>query len=220
MERKIIRTEDGSSSIFVPGLNEHYHSTKGAVQESMHVFIKAGLKHLDKSDLSVFEMGFGTGLNAILTYLHKSNKRISYHSIEAYPLTTEELNELNYTDFLQTSDTQTLVLENILQQEFNTIQDVSDNFRLHKESCKLSSFTPTKMYDIVYFDAFAPDIQPDLWDESVFQKMYSCLNKNGILVTYCAKGQVRRNMISSGFEVERLPGPPGKREILRATKLS
>lgn len=218
LKRELIVTEDGSSSIFIPELDEIYHSSHGAVQESNHVFIKAGLKTLKKEEIAIFEMGFGTGLNALLTLLNATNKTINYHTIEAYPVEQEMVEKLNYIDQLKLDEEQKQSFFTMHQSKYGKQVKLNNNFNFLKEQVKLKDFKTTATFDLIYFDAFAPAIQPDLWTGEVFQQMYSMVNTNGILVTYCAKGQVRRNMQAAGFKVERLPGPPYKREILRATK--
>lgn len=213
--RKVERTSDGSSTFFIPEWNERYHSQHGAVQESMHVFLEMGLKEFQShAELNVFEMGFGTGLNALLTYLNKnSEQNIFYHSLEAYPLQEEEIKALANT-YGEDGE----VLKDFLVQEFEKEKKYS-NFTLLKTKAFLQDFDLKKeSVDLVYYDAFGPRVQPELWELDCFLKMYSGLKPKGCLVTYCAKGQVRRNMVEAGFQVEKLPGPPGKREMLRAWK--
>jgi len=219
LKREIIKTKDGSQTLFIPELNEQYHSVNGAVQESEHVFINAGfnqLKHLEH--LRIFEVGFGTGLNAILSYFHKQNQKISYHSIEKYPLKQEEYNLLDFPEFISKNNdlNEVFLLMHLCQ--WDKYENISSKFELKKEEISLIEFLTTQSYHLIYFDAFAPEIQPNLWTVEVFQKMYDLLEQDGILVTYCAKGQVRRNMLEVGFNVERIPGPPGKRQMMRAIK--
>ncbi|MBN1197996.1 MAG: tRNA (5-methylaminomethyl-2-thiouridine)(34)-methyltransferase MnmD [Bacteroidales bacterium] len=222
MNPEIKRTLDGSDTLFVPELNEHYHSTFGAVQESMHVFIKTGLMAVDPGvdPVHVFEVGFGTGLNALLTDLAaKTHRRkISYSSIELHPLESTILKKLNYVSFLPEADTGA---------EFDRIHDApwevpfqaNPYFRITKLKRDLRSYEPSdQLYDIVYFDAFAPDVQPELWTVPVFEKLFRMLRQKGLLVTYSCKGQVKRDLREAGFFIEKIPGPPGKREILRAHK--
>jgi len=217
-ERKLLVTEDGSHSIYVEGLDEHYHSIHGALQESQHVFIKNGLNCCDKITLSILEIGFGTGLNALLTLLEakKNEFIISYQTLEKYPLQANEYSELNFENSLGLQNS------HILQELHNCIWgndvQISQNFTLHKTQTDLEQWQPNKMYDLIYFDAFAPDKQPNLWTEAIFKKLFDAMNSNGFLSTYCAKGQVRRNMIAAGFSVARVPGPPGKREMMIARK--
>lgn len=219
LDRKIIQTEDGSQTLYIPGLDENYHSTHGAIQESKHVFIKAGLEQCtDKKTVNILEIGFGTGLNAILTqqYAEKNQIEIFFQTIEKYPLTSKEYNILNYPEILG-SDTKEAFIKMHTQAWENPIK-TSNFFTLQKHQADLEFADFKPCFDLIFFDAFAPTIQPNLWTTKIFIKMYYALIKNGLLVTYSAKGQVRRNMIEAGFKVERLAGPPGKREMLRAFK--
>ncbi len=219
-ERKIITTTDGSNTLFVPGLNEHYHSIHGAIQESEHVFIKNGLQRFpDFSEISILEIGFGTGLNVLLTWLRarEYNMKIKITSIEKYPLIPEEFNKLNYSLKLGTEANK--IFQKIHTSLWDEYVQIATGFQLKKQETDLLDFTTNETYNLVYFDAFAPDIQPKLWTAEVFLQMYNLLEPGGILVTYSAKGQVRRNMQTAGFEVKRVPGPPGKREMLKAIKI-
>lgn len=222
--RNIIKTSDGSSTIFLPELQETYHSKHGAIQESKHVFIKTGLKYIidmqQKSQINILEIGFGTGLNCLLTYLENEElkKHIDYVGIEAFPITFEETQQLNYIQELKTLKNSS-IFEEIHQLSWNQKHSVSDNFNLTKRLEKIENMVDINCYDLIYFDAFGAQVQPELWTELIFEKMYDALKKNGILVTYSAKGSVRRAMQAAGFQTERLQGPPGKREMLRATKL-
>jgi tRNA U34 5-methylaminomethyl-2-thiouridine-forming methyltransferase MnmC len=219
LKREIILTEDGSTTIYIPELQENYHSIHGAVQESMHVFINSGLKQINKKQISIFEMGLGTGLNCLLTFLHSKNQEITYYALEKYPVEPEITKSLNFTEQLNLTKTQQNVFKNIHVQEWNNnVTKIANNFRLIKTCSDINLFQTKLKFDIIFFDAFAPDIQPNLWTKVIFKKMFSMLNSNGILVTYSAKGQVRRNMADSGFTIEKLPGPPGKREMIRAIK--
>lgn len=223
MNRKIITTEDGSSSIFWEEMDENYHSRYGSVQESMCVFIQAGLmaKLPTSEPLSILEMGFGTGLNALLTYCQQLEQApstpIHYTSLEAYPLEKDLIDPLNFIETLK-SEAQRAIFDKMHQNTWNKAVKLSDFFTLEKRWLKLEEYTPERLYDIVYFDAFAPSAQPELWTESVFKKMYACLKEGGILTTYCAKGTVKRAMKAAGFKIEALPGPIGKREMTRAIK--
>lgn len=215
----MVTTEDGSSSIFLPQLNEHYHSTHGAIQESQHVFMKMGWEQaiIDKKEISVLEIGFGTGLNAWLVMLdvkmNSARPTAFYTALEAYPIHIDLARQLNYAS---ADDTNAFMAMH--NAGWNSPQELQERFTLDKRHISLHDFTATRKYNLIFFDAFAPNIQPELWTKEVFDKMYSSLDTGGVLVTYCAKGQVRRNMIEAGFIVERLVGPPGKREMLRATK--
>jgi tRNA U34 5-methylaminomethyl-2-thiouridine-forming methyltransferase MnmC len=216
LERKIITTSDGSTSLYIPELNENYHSTHGAIQESMHVFIEAGLQMVNKPSINIFEMGYGTGLNFLLTLIHGGKRTINYHGIEAYPLEPNLINQLNYASQLDADSETEKVFSKFHEAQGTVI--LTDKITATKEQVTLSNYIPKIKFDLVYFDAFAPEVQPELWTPDVFDKIFNMMYPGGILTTYCAKGQVRRNMISSGFKVERIPGPPGKRQMMRATK--
>ncbi len=208
-------TNDGSSTLFSPDLNECYHSVNGAITESIHVFIHAGLDafHSLKEELNILEIGFGTGLNALLTMLEadKIQKTIHYTSIELFPVSHEITTNLNY----ENADG---LFSKMHECEWNQPICISNLFFLNKICADFTTYQFEEKYDVVYFDAFSPDVQPEMWTEDIFQKLFDCMNTGGIMTTYCAKGQVRRNMQHAGFKTERLPGPPGKREMLRGTK--
>ncbi|MDQ3072088.1 MAG: tRNA (5-methylaminomethyl-2-thiouridine)(34)-methyltransferase MnmD [Bacteroidota bacterium] len=218
---QIIISEDGSHTLYLPECDETYHSRHGAIQESKHVFIEAGLKEisLHKKNVNLLEIGFGTGLNALLSYLatQEFDVRLHYLSLEPYPLTIETINLLNYPGLLGGND-----VKFIFQRMHNTPWDeavlVSGDFILEKRKIQLQAFETQIKFDLVYYDAFAPRVQPEVWTEKIFTKTFGMMSEEGVLVTYCAKGNVRRAMISSGFKVEKLNGPPGKREMLRARK--
>jgi tRNA U34 5-methylaminomethyl-2-thiouridine-forming methyltransferase MnmC len=212
----IKESNDGSSTLFVPELNEHYHSTHGAMQESMHVFIQHGLLHCQKEHIHLLEIGFGTGLNAFLTLLHQGDKMLHYQAIEKYPLPAKIASDFHIQKDLPPQQVQ--LFESLHACPWEQTIELQPHFLLTKLNADLLAFIPASRYDLVYFDAFAPDVQPELWSDAVFNKLHSCMNSGGILTTYCAKGIVRRRLITTGFQVERLPGPPGKREMLRATK--
>ena len=219
MQRKIVLTEDGSPTLFVPELNEHYHSIHGAVQESQHVFIQHGLRKVNssKSSLNLLEIGFGTGLNAFLTLIESASINIQYTAVEAYPLSLDEAKGLNYAELMGKDDMQASFLQ-LHQCDWESPQNTTPKFSLFKTRQKIESLTLDGTYDLIYFDAFAPEVQPELWTQAIFEQMFQLLNTGGCLLTYCAKGSVKRNMKTAGFSVEGLPGPPGKREITRATK--
>ena len=215
-------TADGSHTLFVPLINEHYHSVFGAIQESRHIFINAGLNALPENlpAINILEIGFGTGLNALLTCLEKRDSApcIRYLALERYPLPIEMTSQLNYPDRLQHVNASDIFLELHIA-EWNKWAAITEMFVLFKLSMDIHDFTPEKeMFDLVYFDAFGPEVQPEMWTPEVFGKMYMALNRGGILVTYSCKGMVKRNLKGAGFSLEKLPGPPGKREMLRATK--
>ena len=213
-------TGDGSHTLFLPELEEHYHSVNGAIQESMHVFIEAGLRHLKQDIVYIFEVGFGTGLNAFLSLIESNTSRkIHYTTIEACPLSLPIIKQLNYAD--KYSKEQQDLFYKLHEVEWGTEQEITPFFYLTKIHADLNQldYDSIKPVDIIYFDAFAPDKQTEMWSQQIFDHMYKISNNKGLLVTYCAKGVVRRMMQQSGYKTERLPGPPGKREMLRATKL-
>ncbi|MFV0538407.1 MAG: tRNA (5-methylaminomethyl-2-thiouridine)(34)-methyltransferase MnmD [Dysgonomonas sp.] len=213
-------TGDGSHTLFLPELEEHYHSVNGAIQESMHVFIEAGLRQTKQDIVHIFEVGFGTGLNAFLSLIESdASREIHYTTIEAFPLPLPIIKRLNYAD--KYSQEQQDLFHKLHEVEWETEQEITPSFYLTKIHADLNQldFSSIKPVDIIYFDAFAPDKQTEMWSQQIFDYMYNITNEQGMLVTYCAKGVVRRMMQQSGYKTERLPGPPGKREMLRATKL-
>ncbi len=220
MKREIIQTDDGSSTIYIPELDENYHSSHGAIQEAEHVFIQHGLKKMEEkglSSISIFEMGFGTGLNAFLTKIRASTP-ILYVGIEAFPVSEGEVNSLNYAERIggkHRSD-----FSAIHASKWSEFVEIDSQFSLKKVHQKIESYElDANFFDIIYFDAFGPRAQGDMWEIDILQKMYDGLKKGGALVTYCARGQFKRDLKSLGFEVESLPGPPGKREMTRAWKI-
>ena len=217
---KIILTEDGSHSLFSEQFNEHYHSTFGAVQESMHVFIEAGLNKCTLNELNILEVGFGTGLNAFLALQNSilKGRKIYYYSLELYPLSKEIFTQLNYSAEVSFENAETY-FKSLHEAEWDKDIQITPDFILRKVKGSLVETVLTENYfDVVFFDAFAPDTQPELWSESIFEKVYRAMKKEAILTTYCVKGIVKRAMRSAGLTVEKLQGPPGKREMLRALK--
>lgn len=214
-------TGDGSHTLFVPELNEHYHSTHGAIQESMHIFIDAGLRQCRKKEIKVLEIGFGTGLNAFLTMLEagKTSKKIDFTSLELYPVSVSDAENLNYAELIDSSEKK--VFRELHIAKWEQWEQITLSFSLLKLRIDFSNpsrFASKDKYDIVFYDAFSPEKQPDMWTQPIFDTLYSSCNPGAVLTTYCAKGSVRRMLQKAGFSVERLPGPPGKREILRAKK--
>lgn len=226
MKRELLLTSDGSHTIVIPELQITYHSIHGAVQESRHVFIEAGLNYIlpkfadaSAACLRIFEMGFGTGLNALLSVAKakETNRCLYYQAVELYPLLPEEAEALNYISALH---------DDTLQQPFIQMHQcvsgediiISPLFVFHKSISSLPDIRATQPFHLIFFDAFAPDAQPELWTQPVFQQMYGTLYEGGALVTYCSKGSVRRAMQAAGFTVEKMKGPPGKREMIRAIK--
>lgn len=221
MERKIIKTGDGSSSLYLPQWDENYHSRHGAIQEAYHVFIRSGLDLFKEgSKVSILEMGFGTGLNCFISFLEsqKRDLQIEYVGLEGYPLDIELIKELKYPDALKALDNLTFY-NDIIASKWDSRVKISESFELLKKELMFEKFEGSQDFDLIYFDAFGARVQPELWTETIFAKMYFSLRPGGILVTYSAKGSVRRAMQAVGFEVERLPGPPGKREMLRGRKI-
>lgn len=244
MEPKLIITADGSHSLYIEGLNEHYHSIHGAIQESKHVFINAGLKQklsslkvlpfgkiepfndgTHSSQLNILEIGLGTGLNALLTFneTNQSAVNINYTALEAFPINISLASELNYVDLLN-SELYNLQLASVFKQIHNSEWEkeilLSENFTINKIKNTLQHVAFNNTYDLIYFDAFGPPVQHEMWTEEMFAKIYNVTKPEGVLVTYCAKGEVKRILKRVGFIVESLPGPPGKREMVRAKKIS
>ena len=208
--RELVKTSDGSFTLFIPEVQETYHSTHGAVQESMHVFIENGLKACDKEEIRVLEVGLGMGLNAVLTLKH-ATKKIDYCALEPYPLSKEILNELAASGLDQ------------FEMNFHVSNagewiSIQENFSFVRMEVGLEEFQAEEKFDVIYYDAFGPRVEPGLWTLERMQQCFDLLNDGGVLVTYCAKGEVRRNLQAAGFVVERLAGPPGKREMLRAKR--
>jgi len=223
MHRKLRITDDGSHTLMVDGLNEHYHSTYGAMAESRHVFIEAGLHKMleDKPrKLSILEVGFGTGLNTLLTILDPrlSGIRVNYFGLEAYPIEKELWQELNYPELMQDESAPGLFRE-LHESEWGTQIEINPGFYLIKIRQKLEDYQHAgEAADLVYFDAFGPDVQPELWTPEMFRKIAKMTAPGGILVTYSCKGSVRRALKAAGFEVEKIPGPKGKREMMRGVR--
>lgn len=219
LNREIIKTLDGSTTIHIKEWDECYHSKHGAIQEAQHVFIKNGLALFKDRDVSILEIGFGTGLNAFITFLEskKLNQSIDYVGVEAYPISSEELVSMNYVDELSASDDKA-VFEKMHESNWGEKVELQNHFSLTKRQQFFADIDDHNRYDLIYFDAFGYRVQPELWSTEIFQKMYNSLKINGVLVTYAARGVVKRSMIEVGFTVEKLEGPPGKREMFRATK--
>ena len=212
-------TADGSYTLYVPELDEHYHSVKGALTEAQHIFIDMALKHSPMESPRILEIGLGTGLNCILTALEaeQSHRHIHYTGIERHPLGEDVLRRLNYPAIIGRNCSDTYFA--LHSAPWGVTTRISEWFELHKIEADFTHYTFTPGFDIIYFDAFAPEKQPEMWSQALFDHLFAVLNPGGILTTYCAKGVVRRMLQSAGFTVERLPGPPGgKREIIRATK--
>ncbi len=219
MKREIRVTGDGSSTIHIPDLDEQYHSKHGAINEAYHVFIAMGFDAVSVENTRVLEVGFGTGLNSFITLLEaeKQDRKVSYVGVEAYPVTPEEVSHLNYVETLDAAK-HTDDFKKMHEGSWEEAHQITPHFLLTKRQQKFADIVDDNAFDLIYYDAFGSRVQPELWGEEIFAIMYKALAKDGVLVTYAAKGSARRAMQAVGFEVERLPGPPAKREMLRATK--
>lgn len=218
MERRLELTGDGSHTIRIPSMHTAYHSRFGAVQESMHVFIEAGFRYYAREKngpIRIFEMGFGTGLNALLTMLAANNRPVWYEAVEAFPLEEEIAAGLNYYERLGGKEVGDW-FEKLHRCSWNVPVEIKRDFTLVKHLTLLEEYHPDQQFDLVYFDAFDPDVQPALWTVDLFSRLSGSMKAGGILVTYSSKGAVQRALRAAGFAVEKLPGPPGKREIVRA----
>ncbi|MEG1749649.1 MAG: tRNA (5-methylaminomethyl-2-thiouridine)(34)-methyltransferase MnmD [Tannerellaceae bacterium] len=219
MERELQFTADGSHTLFIPEMDEHYHSVNGAVQESRHIFIGAGLREHPASSLRVLEVGFGTGLNAFLTLLEveaNGQRLVDYHTVELYPLGLDLIDKLNYGALICPEKQE--LFRSLHTAAWDCSVPITPRFTLHKIEGDSNRVPLPEQVDLIYFDAFAPEKQPDMWTEVLFNRLFALASPGCIIVTYCAKGVVRRMMQSAGFLMERLPGPPGKRHILRGRK--
>ena len=222
MKTEIRETKDGSTTLFVPELNEHYHSINGALQESLHVFIRAGLEHVLQSQPQVrlLEVGFGTGLNALLTLQQVMGHRgqVQYDALEKYPLSWELVAAMHFENFILNPELMDY-LPQLHQAPWEQTVALLPGFDLKKQEAALEThLLPTQYYHLIYFDAFAPEKQPELWTDEIFRKLYGALLPGGILVSYCAKGSFKRSLKAAGFTLEALPGPAGKREMTRARR--
>jgi tRNA U34 5-methylaminomethyl-2-thiouridine-forming methyltransferase MnmC len=222
MDKTLILTEDGSHTLFHPELNEHYHSTHGAIQESTHIFIEQGFNTHDHvgNTVNVLEVGFGTGLNTLLTVIEARERKlkVNYVSLEPFPLTDDELKGLNYPGLVGSCNERVLFWE-LHHTPWGQPYYLNDDFILLRIQAKLQDVSlQAARFDVVYFDAFSPEVQPELWTADIFSQVFAAMAPGGLLTTYSAKGEVKRNLAAAGFEVEGIPGPPGKREITRARK--
>ncbi|MEZ4755643.1 MAG: tRNA (5-methylaminomethyl-2-thiouridine)(34)-methyltransferase MnmD [Flavobacteriales bacterium] len=213
------RTADGSFTLLHTELGATYHSTHGAVQESAHVFVQAGLAVLNKETIDLLEVGLGTGLNLLLTWIRcfEGKCRVNYSALEPYPLDRATLEALGHAEELAWPGLHAPFLERMCGEE-GAWQPELGGLRFRRLGVPVQEFSEQGTYDLIYFDAFAPSTQPALWSLDVMGRMHDALRPGGVLVTYCAKGEVRRTMQAAGLSVERLPGPPGKREMMRATR--
>jgi tRNA U34 5-methylaminomethyl-2-thiouridine-forming methyltransferase MnmC len=217
--QKLIITSDGSHTIYVPELNEHYHSIYGAVQESSFIFINTGFRSCVADTVNIFEVGFGTGLNALLTALESSfgQREVNYTSIEKYPVDESIVGSLNHHFFAGPTGKE--IFDMIHRAPWDKKVGICKNFNLLKINGDITDYAIPGKYNLIYFDAFGPDKQPEIWTLKVFGTIAAATEKDGIFVTYSAKGEVKRNLKTCGFEVYSLPGPPGKRQIIRAVKI-
>lgn len=227
MKREIVQTQDGSTTIFLPDWNESYHSKHGAIQEAYHVFIKNGLTfangdrvRLDREaePLSILEIGFGTGLNGFITCLETihSQQKIDYVGVEAYPVVMEEALQMNYPQ--EISPAFAAVFQQMHECAWEQRNSITEHFSLTKSKMFFQDIKDVGAFDLIYFDAFGFRVQPELWSEELFLSMYNALKAKGVLVTYACRTSIKNAMLSAGFSVEKLPGAPGKREMLRALK--
>lgn len=219
MKREIIQTLDGSTTIHIAEWDECYHSKHGAIQEAQHVFIKNGLSLFQNRNVSILEIGFGTGLNTFITLLEakKMQQSIDYVGVEAYPISVDEVLLMNYVTELNASQ-ESAIFDKMHESNWGEKIDLRDDFSLTKRKQFFEAIDDIDQFDLIYFDAFGYRVQPELWSTAIFEKMYKALKTNGVLVTYAARGVVKRSMIEVGFTVEKLAGPPGKREMFRARK--
>ena len=220
MKREIIQTLDGSTTIHLQEWDECYHSKHGAIQEAQHVFIKNGLSLFENKHVSILEIGFGTGLNAFITFLEakKLNQTIDYVGVEAYPISADEVLSMNYVEELNATD-KSAIFKTMHESNWGEKISLNKDFSLTKRKQFFEAIDYIEKFDLIYFDAFGYRVQPELWSTEIFQKMYNALKPNSVLVTYAARGVVKRSMIEVGFTVEKLAGPPGKREMFRARKM-
>jgi tRNA U34 5-methylaminomethyl-2-thiouridine-forming methyltransferase MnmC len=219
LEREIIHTLDGSTTIHLKEWNECYHSKHGAIQEALHVFIQNGLALFENKSVAILEIGFGTGLNAFITFLEskKLNQTINYVGVEAYPIEASEVLAMNYVTSLKAEQQQN-IFDKIHESDWNAQLILDPDFTLTKRKQFFEAIEDIEQFDLIFFDAFGYRVQPELWSTAIFKKMYDALKPSGKLVTYAARGVVKRSMLEVGFTVEKLPGPPGKREMFRAHK--
>ncbi|HOZ30315.1 MAG TPA: tRNA (5-methylaminomethyl-2-thiouridine)(34)-methyltransferase MnmD [Bacteroidales bacterium] len=212
-----VKTSDNSYTLYSHKYNQHYHSIYGAVTESLHIYIGLGLKKFRDRNINILEIGYGTGLNAVLSFIEnlRLNNSIYYHGIDIYPLSLKIIQDLGFVELLKNYD---IPLE-LFCNKWDEEAKLSDNFILKKQNSDLLSFESDLKYDLIYFDAFSSDVQAELWEENVFQKLGKLTNLGGILVTYCSKGVVKQNLRNSGFIVNRFIGPPGKHHVVCATKI-
>ncbi|MCX6334864.1 MAG: tRNA (5-methylaminomethyl-2-thiouridine)(34)-methyltransferase MnmD [Bacteroidia bacterium] len=216
---RLVTTEDGSHTVYVPELDEHYHSTNGAVQESEHIFINCGFDFCKADPLRILEVGFGTGLNALLTAVKSLSgiREVLYTSVEKYPVEDKLIRLLNHNQFA--GEDGKVISDLIYSAPWGDMKKICRNFSINKILCDVVTDCIPGYYDLIYYDAFGPEKQPEMWSSTIFEKISAMTVSGGILLTYSSKGLVKRNLRSNGFKVKRLPGPPGKRHIIRAIKI-
>jgi tRNA U34 5-methylaminomethyl-2-thiouridine-forming methyltransferase MnmC len=216
---ELVKTADGSHTLFVPELNEHYHSINGAIQESMLVFIENGFMFCKADPVHILEIGFGTGLNVLLTAIESNsgNRKVFYNTLEKHPLPADIINRLNYSTFCGKTGKE--IFKRVHEASWGLETEICKDFILKKTLSDLISDTIAGKFDLIYFDAFGPDKQPEIWTNEIFSKIASATAHGGTFVTYSAKGDVKRKLLANGFNVTLLPGPPGKRHMIRAVKL-
>jgi len=219
LKREIIQTKDGSTTIQITDWDECYHSRFGAIQEAQHVFIKNGLSLFENQSVSILEIGFGTGLNAFITFIEskKLNQSIDYVGVEGFPISAEEVLSMNYVSELNAED-KSSIFEKMHKCNWEVQNILREDFFFTKRNQFFENINDIEKFDLIYFDAFGYNVQPELWSTAIFQKMFNALKPTGILVTYAARGVIKRSMNEVGFSVEKLEGPPGKREMFRAIK--
>jgi tRNA U34 5-methylaminomethyl-2-thiouridine-forming methyltransferase MnmC len=219
MKREILITADGSTTIRIPDWDENYHSSHGAIQEAKHVFIANGLDLFNnQAEISILEIGFGTGLNAFITFLETQKKeKVNYVGVEAYPISQEEVMQMNYPSELK-ANSFTTIFEKLHNCDWEQEVPITSHFKFTKRQKLFQDIEDKNQFNLIYFDAFGFPLQPELWSELIFKKMFDALLPNGVLVTYACRTSIKNAMIAAGFTIEKLPGAPGKREMLRATK--
>jgi len=216
IDNKIILTKDGSHSIYSSKFKESYHSLNGSISESQHVFIKNGLKTVYKKNINILEVGFGTGLNALLTIINNEKKKINFHTVEKYPITLESYEKLNFSEKLRIEDN---VLIDLHEKSWNKQHKINKYFTFYKHLTSVQKLSINLKFDLIYYDAFSPRKDNEMWSFKTLSKMFNLLKDNGFLVTYCAQGEVKRTLKKIGFKVEILKGPLVKREMIKAIRI-
>lgn len=216
IDNKIIMTNDGSHSIYSSKFKESYHSLNGSISESQHVFIKNGLKNVLKKNINILEIGFGTGLNVLLTFINNNKQKINFHTVEKYPIRKENYEKLNYCEKLKIKEN---TLVNFHEKSWNKLHEINKHFTFHKHLTSVQKISINLKFDIIYYDAFSPGKDNEMWSYEILSKMFNLLQDNGFLITYCAQGEVKRTLKKIGFKVEILKGPLVKREMIKAIRI-